>query len=95
MTLSSATARVGPRVQMGFASDILLIGKDDRCLRKQGGPDSDVNAVSRYFARSAIIPNGITVKTCGCEARRRAGRRVGARARTSCNGSARSRWFPY
>lgn len=58
---------------MGFASDILLIGKDDRCLRKQGGPDSDVNAVSRYFARSAIIPNGITVKTCGCEARRRAG----------------------
>lgn len=57
---------------MGFASDILLIGKDDRCLRKQGGPDSDANAVNRYFARSAIIPNGITAKTCGCEARRRA-----------------------
>lgn len=32
--------------QIGFASDILLIDKDDRCLRKHGGPDPDVNAVN-------------------------------------------------
>lgn len=57
MTLSFVTARVcvqmqttrGQEVveeQIGFASDILLIDKDDRCLRKHGGPDPDVNAVN-------------------------------------------------
>lgn len=35
--------------QIGFTSDMLLIDKDDRCLRKHGGPDSDVNAVNCYL----------------------------------------------
>lgn len=60
VTLSFVTARVCVWMQptraqevveeqIGFTSDMLLIDKDDRCLRKHGGPDSDVNAVNCYL----------------------------------------------
>lgn len=39
----------GFKEQIAFMSDLLLIDKDDKCLHRHGGPDSDVNTVNCYL----------------------------------------------